>query len=150
MITTLCLLFLIYSILKRPVGWLAKKLETVDWKSLSQDAWEKIVLYSKKGGRSVCRPILQLYYGMIEGDFTVLDKVLIYAGIIYVVVPGDLLPRKILGFLGILDDTCVLIWLFKKLGDGIGPDIVIKVERILDDWFGPEIVTAFVADLSKK
>ena len=118
MLTTLCLLFLIYSILKRPVGWLAKKLETVDWKSLSQDAWEKIVLYSKKGGRSVCRPILQLYYGMIEGDFTVLDK--------------------------------VLIWLFKKLGDGIGPDIVIKVERILDDWFGPEIVTAFVADLSKE
>ena len=55
MLTTLCLLFLIYSILKRPVGWLAKKLETVDWKSLSQDAWEKIVLYSKKGGRSVCR-----------------------------------------------------------------------------------------------
>ena len=55
---------------------------------------------------------------MIEGDFTVLDK--------------------------------VLIWLFKKLGDGIGPDIVIKVERILDDWFGPEIVTAFVADLSKE
>ena len=96
MLTTLCLLFLIYSILKRPVGWLAKKLETVDWKSLSQDAWEKIVLYSKKGGRSVCRPILQLYYGMIEGDFTVLDKVLIYAGI------------------------------------------------------GPEIVTAFVADLSKE
>ena len=39
---------------------------------------------------------------MIEGDFTVLDK--------------------------------VLIWLFKKL----------------DDWFGPEIVTAFVADLSKE
>ena len=96
MITTLCLLILIYSILKRPVGWLVKKLEGVDWKGLAQDAWDKIVTYSKKAGRAGTRVVLKFYYAMQEGDLSNMEKVLVYAGIIYIAVPGDLLPRKIL------------------------------------------------------
>ena len=40
MIITICLLILIYSILKRPVGGLIEKLEDIDWRTLSQDAWD--------------------------------------------------------------------------------------------------------------
>lgn len=148
MITTLCLLILIYSILKRPVGWLVKKLEGVDWKGLARDAWDKIVTYSKKAGRAGTRVVLKFYYAMQDGDLTTVEKALVYAGIIYIAVPGDLLPRKILGLLGVLDDVAVAAWIYNKIGDSITPAIERKVEETLDKWFGPEIVSGFVADLS--
>ena len=58
MITTIVLLVLVFAILGRPIGWLVKKLEGVDWKKLSQDAWDKILVYSKKVGRTSTRPVL--------------------------------------------------------------------------------------------
>ena len=81
MIITICLLILIYSILKRPVGGLLEKLGDVDWKSLSQDAWDKIVTYSKKLGRATTRELLKFYYVMSEGDLSTFEKALVYAGI---------------------------------------------------------------------
>ncbi len=149
MLTTICLLILIYSILKRPVGWLVNMLESVDWNSLAQDAWIKIVTYSKKAGRTSTRVVLKFYYVMKEGDLTTLEKALVYAGIIYIAVPGDLLPRKILGWIGVLDDIGVAVWIYKKVGDGITPDIVRKVEETLDNWFGHEIVSGFIANLDE-
>ena len=140
MITTICLLILIYSILKRPVGWLVKKLEDVDWKGLAQDAWNKIVTYYKKAGRATTRVALKFYYVMTEGDLSVIEKALVYAGILYILVPFDLLPRKILGWLGILDDVGVAAWVLNKIGDSITPEIERKVESTLDDWFGPVII----------
>ena len=105
MIITICLLILIYSILKRPVDGLLEKLEDVDWKTLAQDAWDKIVTYSKKLGRATTRQLLKFYYVMSEGILSTFEKALVYAGIIYIAVPSDLLPRKVLGLLGILDDA---------------------------------------------
>ena len=147
MLTTICLFILIYSILKRPIGWLVGKLDRVDWKSLAQEAWDKIVTYSKKAGRVGTRVVLKFYYAMQEGDLTTLEKALVYAGIIYIAVPRDLLPRRILGWIGILDDIGVAAWIYKKIGNSITPDIARKVEETLDGWFGPEIVLGFVADL---
>ena len=89
MITTICLLILIYSIFKRPVGWLVNKLEDVDWISLTKEAWGKIVLYSKKLGRSTTRKVLQFYYVMSEGNLSSFEKAIVYAGILYIVVPND-------------------------------------------------------------
>lgn len=149
MITTLCLLILIYSILKRPVGWLIKKLEGVDWKGLAQDAWDKIVLYSKKAGRASTRVVLKFYYAMQDGELSTVEKALVYAGIIYIAVPGDLLPRRILGLLGVLDDVAVATWIYKKIGDNITPAIERKVEETLDNWFGPEIVTEVIVDFGE-
>lgn len=146
MITTICLLILVYSILKRPVGGLVKKLEDVDWKSLAGDAWGKIVTYSKKAGRAGTREALRFYYAMLEGDLTPMEKALVYAGIIYISVPGDLLPRRILGWIGVLDDVAIAAWIYKKIGDNITPAIEQKVEETLDHWFGPEIVTEVIAD----
>ena len=144
MIITICLLILIYSILKRPVGGLLEKLGDVDWKSLSLDAWDKIVTYSKKLGRATTRELLKFYYVMSEGDLSTFEKALVYAGIIYIAVPGDLLPRKVLGFLGVLDDAGVAAWLYDKIGSKITPAIELKADMKLDEWFGPEIVTEVI------
>lgn len=146
MITTICLLILIYSILKRPIGWLVQKLEGVDWKSLAHNAWDKIVTYSKKAGREGTRVVLKFYYVMQEGDLSILEKALVYAGIVYIAVPGDLLPRRILGWIGVLDDVAVAAWICNKIGDSITPAIERKVEETLDKWFGPEIVSGVIAD----
>ena len=146
MIITICLLILIYSILKRPAGRLVEKLEGVDWKAIAQDAWAKIVTYSKKLGRATTREVLKFYYVMTEGNLSTFEKALVYAGIIYIVVPGDLLPRKVLGWLGVLDDVGVAAWLYKKVGSKITPDIELKVGMTLDEWFGPEIVTGVIFD----
>lgn len=144
MIITICLLILIYSILKRPVGGLLEKLGDVDWKSFSLDAWDKIVTYSKKLGRATTRELLKFYYVMSEGDLSTFEKALVYAGIIYIAVPGDLLPRKVLGFLGVLDDAGVAAWLYDKIGSKITPAIELKADMKLDEWFGPEIVTGVI------
>lgn len=144
MIITICLLILIYSILKRPVGGLLEKLGDVDWKSLSLDAWDKIVTYSKKLGRATTWELLKFYYVMSEGDLSTFEKALVYAGIIYIAVPGDLLPRKVLGFLGVLDDAGVAAWLYDKIGSKITPAIELKADMKLDEWFGPEIVTGVI------
>ena len=147
MITTIVLLTLVYAILGKPVGRLVKRLEGVDWKQLARDAWDKIVLFSRRSGRTATRPLLRFYYVMQEGNLSTLEKVLVYAGIIYIAVPGDLLPRRILGWIGALDDIGVAAWIYKKIGDRITPAIVRKVEETLDGWFGPEVVTELVADL---
>ena len=149
MIITICLLILVYSILGKPVGNLVKKLKGVDWKKLIIDAWDKIVLYSKNAGRAGTRVVLKIYYAMQDGNLSAVEKTLVYAGIIYIAVPGDLLPRKILGLLGVLDDVAVAAWIYKRIGDSITPAIERKVEETLDNWFGPEIVSGFVTDLGE-
>ena len=55
-------------------------------------------------------------------------------------VPSDLLPRRVLGWLGMLDDAGVAVWLYNKVGSKITPEIEQKVARTLDEWFGPEII----------
>lgn len=149
MLITICLLILVYSIIGRPIGWLVDKMENVDWKQLARDAWDKIVIYSKKAGRSATRVALKFYFAMTESELSTLDKILVYAGIVYIIVPGDLLPRRILGWLGVLDDVGVAAWIYKKIGGAITPDIERKVEETLDDWFGPEIVTGIIADFAE-
>ena len=84
MIITICLLILVYAIIGRPVGWLVEKLKNLDWKKLAQDAWDKIVSFSKRAGRSATRIALKFYYAMTESELSTLDKILVYAGIVYI------------------------------------------------------------------
>ncbi|MDY2879037.1 MAG: hypothetical protein SOT55_07005 [Candidatus Cryptobacteroides sp.] len=56
------------------------------------------------------------------------------------------MPRKVLGLLGILDDAGVVAWLYSKVGSKITPDIELKADMKLDEWFGPEIVTGVIFD----
>ncbi len=149
MILTICLTILVYSILKRPVGWLVKQLNKVEWKKLARDAWDKIVLYSKKAGRSATRVVLRFYYALENGGMSTFEKALLYAGIIYIAVPGDLLPRRVLGLLGILDDAAIAAWIYNKIRKSLTPEIEQKVEDTLNEWFGVEVITEPVATIAE-
>ena len=76
---------------------------------------------------------------MSESNLSSFEKAIVYAGILCIVGPNDLLPRKVLGWIGILDDVGVAAWIYNKVGSKITPDIELKVEMILDEWFGYEI-----------
>ena len=140
---TICLLILLFSILKRPVGKLTRMLRNVDWKRLAQGIRSKIVDYSRRVGRAGARVVLRFYYTLQEGDLSTTEKAMVYAGIIYIVVPRDLLPRKLLGLFGALDDVGVAAWIIDRIGKRITPEIERKVEDTLDKWFGPVVTISY-------
>lgn len=140
MIITLCILILVYLIKGKPVDESLKQLENVDWRTSSDELWNKIRHYALKAGRVATRPILTFYYVMQDSETTTLEKALIYGAIAYIIIPADLLPRKILGLLGILDDAAVIAYVYKKISTHITAAITNKVEDTLDRWFGAEVV----------
>ena len=91
-----------------------------------------------KAGRVATRPLLQFYYVMDDDNTSTLDRVLIYAAIIYTIVPMDFLPRVIYKFIGVLDDGVAILYVYKKIKDKITPEINAKVEDTLNEWFGVE------------
>lgn len=139
-ITTFCILVLVYLIKGKPVDGLLQQLKTVDWKAKLSEIWDKLKTYALKAGRVATKPILTFYYVMQDSETTTLDKALIYGAIAYIVLSGDLLPRKLLRFIGILDDAAVIAYVYKKISNKITAKITNKVEDTLDQWFGAEAV----------
>lgn len=111
----------------------------VEMKRLAQGVWSQVVAYGKKAGRAGARIVLLFFYTMQYGDLSMTDRALVYAGLVYIVVPHDLLPRKILKIFGVMDDIGVAAWIFKLISRSITPEIERKVEQTLDRWFGPVI-----------
>ena len=136
---TICLLILIYSMLKKPVASLVAKIKDADWKRPVRNAWNKILDYSRRAGREATRIVLRFYYALTDGDLSPKDKALVYAGIIYIVVPHDLLPKKTLGLLGLVDDAAVIGWVWKKVSGCMTPAVEQKVNDTLNDWFGYDV-----------
>ena len=141
MITLICLIILVFAILGKPAGRLLDRLKGVDWKTFSDAAWRKIVTFSKTTGRGATRILLIFYYTLTGGTLSTLDKALLYAGIIYIAVPRDLLPRRIFGLLGMVDDAAVGAWGYSRLKKNLGPEVIRQAEETLDKWFGPEKMT---------
>ena len=115
---------------------LLDRLRSCDWKSESQRVLGFLKSYALRAGRYAARPLLQFYYVMSDEHTTLNDKVLVYASILYVVVPGDLLPRKVLHLLGIVDDLGAVMLAYSKVKSLITPAIHVRVEQTLDEWFG--------------
>ena len=140
MIITLCILVLVYLMMGKPVDGLLEQLKSTDWKSKFAQLWDKIKTYALRAGRVATKPILTFYHVMRDSETTTLEKALIYGAIAYIVIPADLLPRKVLGFLGILDDAAVIAYVYKKISGKITAEITNKVNVTLDQWFGAEAV----------
>jgi len=136
---TICLLLLLYSMLKKPVDSLVAKVKDAKWDRQIRTAWNKIMEFSKKGGREATRIVLRFYYALTDGNLPATDKALVYAGIIYIVVPHDLLPKRTLGLLGLVDDAAVAAWVYKKIQKNMTPAIEQKVQDTLNSWFGYDI-----------
>ena len=117
----------------------------VDWKRMAQGLASQIVAYGKKAGRAGARIVLKFYYVMQYGDLSATERAMVYAGIVYIVVPRDLLPRKLLKWFGVLDDVGVAAWIFDRIGKSITPEIERRVEDTLDRWFGPVVTLEYPA-----
>ena len=75
---------------------------------------------------------------MNDEKTTTLERILIYAAIVYTIIPMDLIPRAVYKFLGVLDDGVAILYVYKKIKNKITPEIKTKVEETLNDWFGVE------------
>lgn len=136
MLALIFLLILAYSYIGKPVGKLVGKVKNVNWGEIASNAWNTIRAFGLKTGRVTCTPLLYFYYVMADGKTTVGDKALIYGAILYIVSPFDILPRKILGLLGVVDDVAVTAFVYKKISDKITPEIEASVKATLNEWFG--------------
>ena len=95
-------------------------------------------VYAIKVGRVAARPLLQFYYVMTDEKTSTLDRVLVYAAILYTISPVSLVPSAVFKVLGILDEGAAMLYVYKKVKEWITPDIDRKVDNTLNEWFGAE------------
>ena len=134
MLITISLLILAYLIMGKDISGLLEKVKNIDWRGKIN----ALSPWALKAGRVATRPLLQFYYVMDDDNTSTLDRALIYAAIIYTILPMDLIPSVIYKFLGILDDGVAMLFVYKKIKDKITPEINVKVEDTLNEWFGAE------------
>lgn len=122
----------------KDVSSLLNKVKEVDWRSKINALMDKLRPWALKAGRVATRPLLQFYYVMDDDETSTLDRVLIYASIIYTIIPMDFVPSSVYKLLGVLDDGVAMLYVYKKIKDKITPEINAKVEDTLNEWFGVE------------
>ena len=131
-------MILAYWVMGKDVSGLLEKVKNVDWRGKMNALWEKLRPWALKTGRLAARPLLQFYYVMGDEKTPTLDRVLIYAAIVYTILPLDLVPRAVYKLLGVLDDGVAMLYVYKKIKSKITPAINLKVEETLMEWFGVE------------
>ena len=136
MLITISILILAYLIMGKDISGLLEKVKNVDWRGKINALKDKLRPWALKAGRVATRPLLQFYYVMDDDNTSTLDRVLIYAAIIYTIIPMDFLPRSVFKFLGVLDDGVAMLYVYKKIKNRITPEINAKVEDTLNEWFG--------------
>lgn len=136
--TIICLMILAYWIMGKNIDSLLERVKNIDWHTKVNNLMDKLLPYALKAGRTATRPLLQFYYVMADEKTTTLDRVLIYAAIIYTISPASLIPSSVYRLLGILDEGIAIIYVYNKIKDRITPEINSKVEGTLNEWFGVE------------
>ena len=138
MLITISLLILAYLIMGKDIKPLLERVKNIDWRGKINALMDKLRPWALKAGRVATRPLLQFYYVMDDDNTSTLDRVLIYAAIVYTILPMDFIPSVIYKFLGILDDGVAMLYVYKKIKNKITPEINAKVEDTLNEWFGVE------------
>ena len=138
MLIIISLLILAYLVMGKDIKPLLERVKNIDWRGKINALMDKLRPWALKAGRVATRPLLQFYYVMDDDNTSTLDRVLIYAAIVYTILPMDFIPSVIYKFLGILDDGVAMLYVYKKIKDKITPEINAKVEDTLNEWFGVE------------
>ena len=138
MTTIICITILAYCILGKDIKALMEKIGDVDWKGKAEEVMAWLNPYALKAGRVAAKPLLQFYYVMTDEKTSTLDRILVYAAILYTISPVSLVPSAVFKVLGILDEGAAMMYVYKKVKERITPDIDYKVERTLNEWFGAE------------
>lgn len=115
---------------------LLARVKNVDWRDKINRIYIKLQLYALKVGRVAARPLLQFYYVMKDEKTSTLDRILIYAAIIYTISPVSLIPSAVFKFIGVLDEGAAVLYVYKKIKGKITPEINVQVDETLDQWFG--------------
>lgn len=136
MLIAISILVLIYLISGKDVKPLIEKVKSIDLKKKIKSLIEKLRPWALKVGRVAARPIMQFYYVMDDSKTSTLDKVMIYGAIVYIIIPHDLLPRSVFKLIGVLDDGAAALYVYRRIKDRITPEIRLRVEERLDEWFG--------------
>ena len=138
MTAIICITILAYCILGKDIKGLIEKIGDVDWKRKADEVMEWLKPYAIKVGRVAARPLLQFYYVMTDEKTSTLDRVLVYAAILYTISAVSLVPSAVFKVLGILDEGAAMLYVYKKVKECITPDIDRKVDNTLNEWFGAE------------
>lgn len=136
MLTIICLTILAYWILGKDSSALLKRIKDVDWHAKINALTGTLRPYALKVGRVAARPLLQFYYVMDDEKTSTMDRVLIYAAIIYTISPVSLLPSAVYKLLGVLDEGAAVLYVYRKIRSRITPEINARVDATLDEWFG--------------
>ena len=99
----------------------------------------KIAGAASKVGRPIARQLLCLLFVLKGSELTASQKFWVFAAIAYIIVPNDLLPRRIFRMVGITDDALALMYVINKVRSSITPEMLQKIDMILDEWYGYEI-----------
>ena len=138
MTTIICITILVYCILGKDIKAQMEKIGDVDWKGKAEEVKAWLKPYALKDGRVAAKPLLQFYYVMTDEGTSTLDRILVYACILYTISPVSLIPSAVFKVLGILDEGAAMMYVYKKVKERITPDIDYKVEQTLNEWFGCE------------
>lgn len=138
MMTIICITILAYCIMGKDIRSLLEKVKEMDWRGKANELFDKLKPYALKAGRVATRPLLQFYYVMVDENTSTLDRVLVYAAIIYTISPVSLIPSAVYKLLGVLDEGIAVLYVYKKIKDKLTPEINAKVEDTLNEWFGVE------------
>ena len=136
MLIAISILVLIYLVSGKDVKPLVEKVKSINLKKKIKLLIEKLRPWALKVGRAAARPIMQFYYVMDDPKTSTLDKVMIYGAIVYIIIPHDLLPRSVFKLIGVLDDGAAALYVYRRIKDRITPEIRLRVEERLDEWFG--------------
>lgn len=121
------------------IDTIIEKIKNLELLDVLKDLSGRIAVAAKQLGRAATGQLFKLYYVLKEGELSSSEKAWIYAALVYVLVPGDLIPRRVFRILGITDDALALGYVIAKVKDKITPQIEQKVAIQLDKWFGYEI-----------
>ena len=119
---------------------ISERFSEIDLATFLNDSIARIAYLAKKLGRVATRQLLILYYVLADGDLPSGRKALVYAALAYVLIPGDLIPRRIFHLLGLTDDALAIAYVIRQVRDNITPQILQKVDMQLDKWFGYEVM----------
>ncbi len=138
MFTIVCFTVLAYLILGKEINEQVEKLSGVNWSRKFARLKSEIKVWANRAGRVAAKPVLQFYYVLTDGETSTTEKAMLYAAILYTVLPVSALPQRIFKLLGILDEGAAVIYVYQKVKEKITPEINAKVDATIQDWFGYE------------
>ena len=97
--------------------------------------WSRIEKYGMRIGRLSAKPILILWFVLLNNDTPKKDKMLILSTLSYLVLPIDILDAKRLPIIGWFDEILSISVTYQRVCKNITPEIETKVNVILDKWF---------------